>query len=198
MFSGLASLSLSVMWLIDTKLSNEPWSIHLFQQQLCTRVFWTLDVEEKPPVTNDMMDNLCCSMHLPPVALQNIFFAIQQKYKAPQIESSTCNCSTKGWLWQLWIVAVVDILTWAVADLCNCCFLLLQIVIVVVLYFVHKLALAVVDCYAETEFLGHGVASLNAFGNFFLQLLHTKILKISFSIKVCLHRHLNFWLLLEL
>ena len=89
------------------------------------------------------------------------------------------------------IVAVV-ILTWAVADLCNCCFLLLQIVIVVVLYFVQKLALAVVDCYAETEFLGHGVASLNAFENFFLQLLHTKILKISFSIKVCLHRHLNF------
>ena len=73
----------------------------------------------------------------------------------------------------MWIVAVVDILTWAVADL-YCCFLLLQIVIVVVLYFVQKLALAVVDCYAETEFLGHGVASLNAFGNFFLQLLHTK------------------------
>ena len=72
--------------------------------------------------------------------------AIQQKYKAAQIESSTCNCSTKGWLWQLWIVAVVDILTWAVADL-YCCFLLLQIVIVVVLYFVQKLALAAVDCY---------------------------------------------------
>ena len=112
-------------------------------------------------------------MHLPPVALQNIFFAIQQKYKAPQIESSTCNCSTKGWLGQLWIAVVGDILTWAVADL-YCCFLLLQIVIGVVLYFVQKLALAVVDCYAETEFLGHGVASLNAFGNFFLQLLHTK------------------------
>ena len=73
----------------------------------------------------------------------------------------------------MWIVAVVDILTWAVADL-YCCFLLLQIVIGVVLYFVQKLALAVVDCYAETEFLGHGVASLNAFGNFFLQLLHFK------------------------
>ena len=53
-------------------------------------------------------------------------------------------------------------------------FSLLQIVIVAVLYFVQKLALAVVDCYAETEFLEHGVASLNAFGNFFLQLLHFK------------------------
>ena len=72
----------------------------------------------------------------------------------------------------MWIVAVVDILTWAVADL-YCCFLLLQIVIVIIfLYFVQKLA--VVDCYAETEFLEHGVASLNAFGNFFLQLLHFK------------------------
>ena len=131
MFSGLASLSLSVMWLIDTKLSNKPWSLHLFQQQLCSRVFWNLDVEEKPPVNNDMMDNLCCSMHLPPVALQNDFLQLQFKkstklpklklnlylqYKGGALTVVDCCCC-----WYIDMGSCRSLLLFLIIANCYCC-----------------------------------------------------------------------------
>ena len=74
-----------------------------FSTAIVHKRFLTLYVKEKPPVNNDMMDNLCCSMQqrlsscqLPPVALQNIFLQINKSTKLPKLKAQPVFAVQRG------------------------------------------------------------------------------------------------------